>query len=87
VVTLEESVVTGGFGSGVLEAFEEARATDPAYRETHVQVIGIPGDRFVDHGAVSDLRRLLRLDVPGLTDQIVEALGQAGVAATPTEAR
>jgi len=87
VVTLEESVVTGGFGSGVLEAFEDARATDQAYRETHVQIIGIPGDRFVDHGAVSDLRRLLRLDVPGLTDQIVEALGQAGVAATPTEAR
>jgi 1-deoxy-D-xylulose-5-phosphate synthase len=87
VVTLEESVVTGGFGSGVLEAFEEARATDPAYRETHVQIIGIPGDRFVDHGAVSDLRRLLRLDVPGLTAQIVEALGQAGVPATPTEAR
>ena len=87
VVTLEESVVTGGFGSGVLEAFEEARATDPAYRETHVQVIGIPSDRFVDHGAVSDLRRLLRLDVPGLTAQVVEALGQADVPATPTEAR
>jgi len=87
VVTLEESVVTGGFGTGVLEAFEEARATDPAYRETHVKLIGIPGDRFVDHGAVSDLRRLLRLDVPGITAQVVEALVQAGVAATPSEAR
>ena len=32
VVTFEESVVTGGFGSGVLEAFEEARLADPAYR-------------------------------------------------------
>ncbi len=28
VVTFEESVVTGGFGSGVLEAIEEARLTD-----------------------------------------------------------
>ncbi len=86
VATLEESVVTGGFGSSVLEAFEEARAVDPGYRETHVRVIGIPGDRFVDHGAVTDLRRLLRLDVPGITAQVVEALDQLGVAPRPAEA-
>jgi 1-deoxy-D-xylulose-5-phosphate synthase len=86
VVTLEESVVTGGFGSGVLEAFEEARAVDAAYRDTLVRLIGIPGDRFVDHGAVSDLRRLLRLDVPGITAQVVEALEQLGVAAAPAKA-
>ena len=30
VVTFEESVVTGGFGSGVLELVEEARLADPA---------------------------------------------------------
>ena len=65
VVTFEESVVTGGFGSGVLEAFEEARLADPAYRDVPVRILGIPGDRFVDHGAVTDLRRLIRLDVPG----------------------
>ena len=29
IVTLEESVVTGGFGSGVLELLEEARLADP----------------------------------------------------------
>ena len=86
VATLEESVVTGGFGSSVLEAVEEARAVDPVYRETHVRVIGIPGDRFVDHGAVTDLRRLLRLDVPGITAQVVEALDQLGVAPRPAEA-
>ncbi len=86
VVTLEESVVRGGFGSGVLEAFEEARAVDPAYRETHVRLIGIAGDRFVDHGAVSDLRRLLRLDVPGITGQVVETLELLGVAPRAAEA-
>ena len=74
VVTFEESVVTGGFGSGVLELLEEARLADPAYRDTAVRILGIPGDRFVDHGAVSDLRRVLRLDVPGLTAQVREAV-------------
>ena len=37
VVTLEESVVTGGFGSAVLELLEEARLADPGYRETAAQ--------------------------------------------------
>ncbi|HSO30357.1 MAG TPA: 1-deoxy-D-xylulose-5-phosphate synthase [Candidatus Sulfomarinibacteraceae bacterium] len=74
VVTLEESVVTGGFGSGVLEAIEEARLTDPAYRDVAVRMVGIPGDRFVDHGSVGDLRRLLRLDAPGIEAQVRETL-------------
>jgi 1-deoxy-D-xylulose-5-phosphate synthase len=81
VVTFEESVVTGGFGSGVLEAIEEARFADPALRDVPVRILGIPGDRFVDHGSVTDLRRLIRLDVPGLTAQVEEALAQLGVEA------
>jgi deoxyxylulose-5-phosphate synthase len=67
-------VVTGGFGSGVLELIEEARLADAAYRDLAVRIIGIPGDRFVDHGSVADLRRMLRLDAAGLTDQVRETL-------------
>ena len=74
VVTFEESVETGGFGSAVLEVLEGARMSDPGYRDVPVRIIGIPGDRFVDHGAVSDLRRTLRLDAEGLTEQVREAL-------------
>ena len=74
VVTFEESVVSGGFGSGVLELLEEARLADPAYRDVPVRVIGIPGDRFVDHGSVSDLRHVLRLDSDGLAAQVRETL-------------
>jgi 1-deoxy-D-xylulose-5-phosphate synthase len=81
VVTFEESVATGGFGSAVLEAFEEARLADAAYREVPVRILGIPGDRFVDHGAVTDLRRLIRLDVPGLTEQVGESIAQLGITA------
>ena len=74
VVTFEESVVTGGFGSGVLELVEEARLADAAYRDVPVRIVGIPGERFVDHGSVADLRRVLRLDAPGLAAQVRESL-------------
>jgi 1-deoxy-D-xylulose-5-phosphate synthase len=74
VVTFEESVVSGGFGSAVLELIEEARLADAAYRDVAVRIVGIPGDRFVDHGSVADLRRMLRLDAAGLTDQVRETL-------------
>ena len=81
VVTFEESVTTGGFGSGVLELIEEARLADRTYRDVPVRIIGIPGDRFVDHGSVADLRHVLRLDAPGLADQVRDSL--AAMQATP----
>jgi Deoxyxylulose-5-phosphate synthase len=81
IVTFEENVVTGGFGSGVLELLEEARLADPAYRDVALRIVGIPGERFVDHGSVSDLRRVLRLDAAGLAEQVREAL--ATLRATP----
>src|SRR5262249_31719946 len=74
VVTFEESVVTGGFGGGVLEAIEAARLTEPKLREVGVRIIGIPADAFVDHGSVADLRRVLRLDAAGLAAQVHETI-------------
>ena len=78
VVTFEESVVTGGFGSGVLEAIEEARLFEPALRDVPVRIVGIPGEAFVDHGSVADLRRVLRLDSSGLAEHVRETLGRLG---------
>ncbi len=80
LVTFEESVVNGGFGSGVLELLEEARLADPSYRDVAVRLVGIPGDRFVDHGSVADLRRVLRLDADGLARQVRDALEIARMA-------
>ncbi|MGH2511944.1 MAG: 1-deoxy-D-xylulose-5-phosphate synthase, partial [Candidatus Limnocylindrales bacterium] len=74
VVTLEESVTIGGFGSGVLELLEEARAVDPAFRAVVLKIIGIPAERFVEHGSVADLRHLVRLDVEGIVAQVHETL-------------
>jgi hypothetical protein len=64
----------------VLEAIEEARLTDPSLRDIAVRLIGIPGEKFVDHGSVADLRSLLRLDAPGLADQVRETLATLGLA-------
>jgi 1-deoxy-D-xylulose-5-phosphate synthase len=79
IVTFEESVAIGGFGSAVLEAVEEARLDDPTLRSVPVRIVGIPGDRFVDHGAVTDLRRRVRLDVDGLTAQVRETIAALGL--------
>jgi 1-deoxy-D-xylulose-5-phosphate synthase len=78
VATFEESVETGGFGSGVLEALEAARVTDDTLRDVPLKIIAIPGGRFVDHGSVADLRVLLRLDPAGLAAQVRETLAQLG---------
>jgi 1-deoxy-D-xylulose-5-phosphate synthase len=79
VVTFEESVVAGGFGTGVLEAIEAARLEEPALRDVPVRIVGIPGDSFVDHGSVGDLRRALRLDAAGLAAQVRETLETLGL--------
>ncbi|MFO1538956.1 MAG: 1-deoxy-D-xylulose-5-phosphate synthase [Chloroflexota bacterium] len=79
VVTLEESAVAGGFGSAVLEAIADAGVADPTLRGIPVVRIGIPAHRFVDHGSVADLRRLIRLDTEGIVEQIREALAELGL--------
>ncbi len=55
VITLENSVIKGGFGSAVMEAFSE--------NNYHTEVIrkGLP-DRFIPHGTVEEQHRLCELD-------------------------
>jgi len=50
VVTLEENVLAGGFGSAVIEFF-----VDHDFQDVRVKRIGLP-DRFVEHGAQVLLR-------------------------------
>jgi 1-deoxy-D-xylulose-5-phosphate synthase len=82
IVTMEESVAVGGFGAGVLEALADAGVRDAALRSIPVRVVGLSGDHFVDHGSVVDLRRLTRLDLEGLLEQVHEAIEAAGLRAT-----
>ncbi len=76
IVTLEESVLPGGFGAAVLEVLADA---DAAGTRAPVKRIGLPDGKFVDHGSVTDLRRLVRIDTPGVKQQIEEAIAAHGL--------
>ena len=79
LVTFEESVAAGGFGSAVLESIARAGIADAGLRGVPVRIIGIPEGRFVDHGSVADLRETLRLDVPGLEALVRETIAALGI--------
>jgi 1-deoxy-D-xylulose-5-phosphate synthase len=81
LVTLEEGALPGGFGSAVLELLSDAAGGAGAAAPV-VRRVGIPAGRFVEHGSVSDLRRVLRLDEAGIRAQVEEAIGSLGL--TPT---
>lgn len=60
IVTLEDNVVSGGFGSAVAEYLAAQGITD-----TRLKIHGVP-DRFVDQGTPAELQRDLMLDPPGI---------------------
>jgi 1-deoxy-D-xylulose-5-phosphate synthase len=64
VLTLEEGVLSGGFGSSVLEYFAEHGVQDLA-----VDIMGIP-DQFVEHGSVRELWKELGLTADGVCARI-----------------
>lgn len=66
VITLEDGVVEGGFGSAVLEYLADHHYTPEVVR------IGLP-DKFVEHGSVPELYKIVGLD----EDSIVKTLLQA----------
>ena len=64
IVTVEENVLSGGFGSGVLEVIQEAGLCDVA-----VHTLGIP-DEFVEHGSQAVLRSRYGLDASGIVQEV-----------------
>ena len=65
IVTVEENVLAGGFGSAVLEALTEAGLEDVS-----VHRIGMP-DSFIEHGTATDQRHRLQLDAQGIARQVL----------------
>jgi len=74
LVTVEENVLPGGFGSAVLEHLEEA-FTDPQER-ARVMRVGLP-DRYVTHGKPALLREEVGFTGEGVADRVLSALRTA----------
>ena len=76
VITIEDNVVSGGFGSAVAEYYAAKDITS-----LHLKVHGIP-DRFIEHGSPAELQQELQLDPPGIASLVKEF-----VRATPHQQR
>jgi 1-deoxy-D-xylulose-5-phosphate synthase len=72
VVTIEENVLSGGFGSAVLEHAEDAFADRPGER-ARILRIGMP-DRYVTHGKPALLREEVGLTGPAVAERVLTAL-------------
>ncbi len=67
IVTLEESTIVGGFGTGVLEYLAERNLKNDVLR------IGLP-DKFIDHGTQEELHKQLGIDPDGIVEKIKKFL-------------
>jgi len=70
VITLEENVLAGGFGSGVMEALEEK-----GINWVRVKRIGIE-NQFVKHGAPEKLRQVYGLNPLSISQKVEEFFKQ-----------
>jgi 1-deoxy-D-xylulose-5-phosphate synthase len=70
VLTVEENVLQGGFGSAVLELLQER-----GHFSVQVKRLGIP-DLFVEHGTQSLLRAKYQIDEEGIFKEVTEMIGE-----------
>jgi 1-deoxy-D-xylulose-5-phosphate synthase len=75
VVTIEENVLPGGFGSAVLEHLEDSFADRPGDR-ARVMRVGLP-DRYVTHGKPALLREEVGLTGESVAERVLAALRSA----------
>jgi len=69
IVTVEENLLQGGFGSAVLELLY-----DNSLQDVRVKRLGIP-DQYVEHGSQTQLRKDLGLDAEGIAGAVAAFLG------------
>ena len=66
ILTVEENVLAGGFGSAIVETLSDAEVEG-----VEVHRIGMP-DAFVEHGTAVDQRRQLQLDADGIVENVLD---------------
>ena len=67
LVTMEENVKSGGFGEHVAAYLKQEDIA------TRMLMVAIP-DAYVEHGNVDKLKQELRIDVPSVTERILETI-------------
>ena len=77
IITVEDNVIHGGFGSAILESISKQGLSNIA-----VKLHGLPDD-FVDHGSPNELYRMLKLDAAGIADVVRDFLHTRRNAAAP----
>jgi 1-deoxy-D-xylulose-5-phosphate synthase len=80
VLTVEENVVTGGFGSGFNTLAQELGRNDLRIRNLGV------ADEFVEHGTQAILRARYGLDVPGIVRNVLAVLPEDTTRNAPEKA-
>ena len=69
VVTIEDGVLAGGFGSGLMEAFAEAGVSK------RFTCIGVP-DQFLPFGSAGDVMESVGMDPDSVVERVLVALGR-----------
>ena len=67
IITIEDGVIKGGFGSSILEFASENNYSIP------IKCLGIP-DEFIEHGKIEELQEYLKLDSNNLKKIITQEL-------------
>ena len=67
IITIEDGVIMGGFGSAVLEFMSDNNYS------VNVKRLGIP-DSFIEHGSPEELYAMLGLDADGISKSIAECM-------------
>ncbi|MFS4466445.1 1-deoxy-D-xylulose-5-phosphate synthase [Maribacter sp. 2210JD10-5] len=65
IITMEDGVINGGFGSAILE-FANA-----IHFQKNIKIFGVP-DGFIEHGAISELYKIVGLDKKSIKNYIKE---------------
>jgi 1-deoxy-D-xylulose-5-phosphate synthase len=70
IVTVEDNVVQGGFGSAVLECLNDERQASEEFKMPDVRVLGIK-DEFVEQGTQAEMRGKYLIDEDGIYSSVL----------------
>lgn len=69
IITMEEGILTGGFGESVSHWYQENAPQMPFIRN-----IALP-DKFIEHGSVEMLKKKYKIDAEGIAEKIMDFTG------------